>query len=254
MQMNLFTIKRAIAIYLLKISRVSCFFLLFSLSPSFATEDLNSFCFESKVNLKEVESSIQVLLLSQDKLFLRPKDHCIDIVTAPNRANLLEKFLRKRYNITEERSLGKKSDTPKAKEEYCRIELTTSKEKSFNQNQVQVSRQSEIFSQGQKSTASSVLEILLRTGVPGNMYIEGQYLQVECHKIRPSLFKLVFSYGEAFKSRVSTELDLSIGEKVNFASVLKNLNDEQKKLGLPETFYRQQIGEEKITYEIKITN
>lgn len=235
------TIKKAIVIYRL----ISSALFLFLSFQSFAQEDLASFCFERNVKLEEARDSLSFLLLPKEQVFLRSKDHCIDISTSTNRVNLLEKFLRKRYTLLKDY----KETEPKI-EEHCQIELISKKKKNTDAKNVRLGTQNSIGVGSTSVEEVSNSKILLGIGKPGTLEMEGRALYVECRPGQSGYYNLTFSYSEMYRTKVSTEVNLKAGEPLAIAQVTNDLGQKSKTLGLPETLYKDIQGKENITYEL----
>lgn len=245
--MTLFTTKKVTVIYQL-ISSLT--FLLLSFQ-SFASEDLASYCFASGTNLSEAKNSMEFLLLPREKVFMRSKDNCFDIVTSGDRAKLLEKFLRKRYNLVEETSTTIPNDE-KIQDEHCRLEFKVTREKKIETKNLQLGTTNSVSAGEAKVQEGSTSELLLGLGKPGWLDMEGNGLMVECRKGATGVYQLIFAFSEAFRSRVSSEVSLKQGEFIDVGQVTRDLNEKSKILGLPETQFRQVEGQEKTKYELRI--
>lgn len=182
-------------------------------SPSYATDDLVSFCFQPSTQLAEAQKSLEFLLLPREQVFPRPADHCFDVSTSTDRTKLLEKFLRKRYTLVAETGVSSGSS---------------------EQNEVSTS------------------QLLLGMGKPGTLDLFGRSLSVECRGGHRGIYQLVFSYSELWRSKVSTEVSVKQGEVVNVGSITNELDNKSKMLGLPETIYQVSKGSENISYELQI--
>lgn len=237
--MILLTTKKATAIYL----RVSSLFFLCFISQSFATEDLVSFCFESKTNLTEAKESLSFLLLPKESVFLRREDNCFDVNTSPDRSKLLEIFLRKRYTLISEESEPKKSGN--LQDQQCQLELNTTRNKEVRTQTLGVVQ---IKNVQELSTA----KILLGLGRPGTLDLEGRSLYIECRKSASGVYQLSFSYSEEYKAKVVSEVSVRKGESIQVAQVITDLSQKSKVLGLPEFLYKEIEGQEKISYELKV--
>lgn len=243
--MILFTIKKATAIYRLIVSFI---FIILSFS-TFASVDLVSYCFAPSTNLKEAEISLSFLLLPKEKVFPRPDQNCFDIMTSANRSNLLEKFLSKSYTLINERS---KSLSENIQAEQCQIELKTTKKVDINTKNFRLGL-SKVSSAGSDATQEvSISQLLLGFGRPGTLELEGKSLYIECRKMNSGIYQLIFSYNEALRTKVKSEISLRRGEALQVAQITNDLDTQSTTLGLPQTLYQSTQGQENINYELKI--
>jgi hypothetical protein len=241
-------IKKATAIY-----RLSSLILLCIISQSFAAEDLASFCFNTSTNLKEASDSLSFLLIPKEKIFIRSKDHCFDVLTSTDRTKLLDKFLHKRYNLLSDSNASIIEKVPETLQmQHCQLELITKRKKEATTSEFKIGTQNNA-----SGTANSVQEytnaqILLGIGKPGTLELEGKSLYVECTKGAAGSFNLVFSYSEMYRAKVTSVVSLKENETLQIAQITNDLNQKSKTLGLPESLYTDTEGQENISYELKV--
>lgn len=245
--MILFISKKAIHIYRAIIS----FFLLVAATTSWADEELTSFCFKPSTNVADARDSLQDLLLPREKVFLRPEQRCIDVLTSPNRVKLLEKFLRLRYTLVVDET---ERENATLQNQHCQLELkkTTSQQTASNNFQLGVQNQ---VSAGTATVASTeTSQLLLGLGKPGVLAIGTQALYVECRKGASGIYQLTFSLQENGTTRITSEVSAKANEPVNVGQVTKELNDKNKILGVPQTAVSTSIGNEETLYQLQIKN
>lgn len=219
------------------------------LTPSFAQDDLASFCFKPSVKLIAAKEELEYLLLPREKIFLRTKDHCFDIATSGDRVKLLEKFLAKRYNLVSESS---EANVP-ALTEHCRLKFKTTRAKALDVTEAQLNPSQSVLQEGKREKKeTSTADILLGLGKPGSLDLEGKSLFVECRKGIKGTYQLSFFFAEKDRARVSSEVSLRAGELLNVANIVKELNEKNKALGFPESAYKEMTGQETTTYELQI--
>lgn len=194
---------------------------------------------------------MEFLLLPRERVFMRSKDHCFDIVTSSDRAKLLEKFLRKRYTLVEEVSI-ETSGSEIIQDQHCRLEFIVTRQKKVESKNLQVGMSNTVSSGEKTAQEVSTSELLLGLGKPGALDLEGKSLSVECRKGATGIYQLIFSFSELYRSKVSSEVSLKQGESLDIAQVTKELNEKNKTLGLPVTSYNETEGQEVTKYELKI--
>lgn len=241
--MNLFISKKVIVIY----SATSSFILIFLSFNSFAQDDLVSFCFEKKVNLNEAAKSLDFLLLPTEKVALRPGDHCLDVLTSAHRTKLLEKFLSKRYNIISETGVAGPLEI-----EHCRIDFKTISNKKIETDAVSLGKVSSLGTSEQSRTEVSRSQLLLTSGKQGSIEVYGRSLDIECKKTLSGVYQLAFFFRDQAGNSARSEIAVRESELVNVGSIIKDLDEKNKTLGLPTTNVRETKGYENINYELKI--
>lgn len=245
--MNLFIIKKVIVIYQ-NVIKLSLFFFLKTVA---AQDDIFTYCFEGSTNVQLVKTEMEFLLLPREKVSLRPQDRCIDIVTTFDRSKLLEKFLRKRYAlVSEPEALGIK---PLA--EHCRIEFKSIKERKVDTKNLTIGNTNQVNALQNKGEEVSISEMLLAVGRPGNIDVDGRNLNLECTRGASGIYQIIFSFKEQTltgKNQLSSQVSLKAQEVLNLASVVKDLNEKNNIVGIPQTSLNEKTGIEKTRYELKI--
>jgi hypothetical protein len=253
--MNSFISKRETNIY-----RLNSVFLiaLIILSPLATAQtnalDMYSFCFGAAVDLGQVKKSLSVLLLPRDVVELREEDHCIDIVCSPDRAKLFEKYLSKRYDLKKDArpGFGESSSREVLANNSCTIEFKTTKKIIKEMKNFKVGSKSGIKNSQEKATETSSMDLVLGSGVEGEISATPDSLNVICHPVEVGdRANLIFAFTQKDKARVKTEVLLGRGEWLNVASIVKELNDKLKTLGIPQTEVSEAVGVENTIYEIR---
>lgn len=244
-----FIIKKATNIYLAKIS------LIFILWSSFAnaSEELASFCFKPSTSLEDARESLSFLLLPREKVFLRPEQRCMDVLTSSDRVKLLEKYLRLRYTLIADQDENK--DATKLEEQNCLLELKKTSMRRSETGQLKIGIDNKLSSGELSSSVSETSELLLGLGKPGVLAVGNQALYVECKKMAGQNYQLLFSLSETGgSSRISTEVTVKKNETVNVGQISKDLNERNRILGLPQTSVSTTVGNEETSYQLQIKN
>lgn len=106
---------------------------------------------------------------------------------------------------------------------------------------------------GSRSTQEvSTSQLLLGSGRPGTLELEGRSLYIECRKTQSGIYQLIFSYSEIYLAKVSSEINVKRGEVVQIAQITNDLDTKSKTLGLPQSLYQSAQGQENIRYELKV--
>lgn len=248
--MTLSTIKRVTVIYSVRSSLI----LLFLTTQSFASEDLESFCVKPPVNMAEVRDSLSFLLLPNEKVFLRQEAHCIDVLTSTDRVKLLEKFLSKRYHLIAEvsnkASVG--SEAASLNDSHCQLELTTTRVKKMDFKEAGVNQKIVLASGSESVRETSVSRILLSLGRPGVLDVGEKSLNVECRRGQTGRYHLVFSFSEADKAKVKSEVSVAANEIINIAEISNDLNEKNKALGLSNVSFGETQGKDIMQYQLQV--
>lgn len=180
---------------------------------------------------------------------MRTGDHCFDVVTSTDRSKLLEKFLRKRYNLVAETGVAGEVET---KIEHCQLEFKTTRKRKVDSTNVRLGATNNIEVANRDMNETSTSQLLLGLGKPGVLDMEGRALNIECRKGASDVYQLIFSFSELNRSKVTSEVSLKRNEPLNVAQVINDLNNKSKTLGIPETIIQEAKGQESTTYELMI--
>ena len=246
--MNLFISKKATHIYR---AIISLFLLAVVIPTSWADEELASFCFKPATSLAEARDSLQDLLLPREKVFLRPEQRCMDVLTSPNRVKLLEKFLRLRYTLVVDET---ERESTALQNQHCQLELKKTTNQQATNSNVQLGLQNQVSAGASTLASTETSQLLLGLGKPGVLAIGTQALYVECRRGATGIYQLTFSLQENGSSRITSEVSTRANEMVNVGQVTKELNDKNKILGVPQTAVSTAIGNEETLYQLQVKN
>lgn len=242
--MILFIIKKATAIYRASKTLIAVVFLL-QAAVSFAQTELNSFCFEDQVRLSGVQQTLSFLLLPKDTVNLREDDRCIDIVTSGDRGKLFEKFLAGRYNLRRE-----KGTAPEL--EHCKLNLKTTVNQKSETDSLNVGQKNSVKTSEQSSVNTGQMEFVFSQGISGELEAGPERLKVLCRLIGTDKASLQFQFHDKTKGGVASEFVLKRGEWLNIGSVVKDLNEKNKTLGIPQTEISTTTGKSETRYDLQI--
>ncbi|MEA9355217.1 hypothetical protein SHI21_03350 [Bacteriovorax sp. PP10] len=136
--------------------------------------------------------------------------------------------------------------------QQCQLELKTTKTKEINTRDFRLGRASSARAGTRSTQEVSTSQILLGSGKPGTLELEGRSLYIECRKTESGIYQLIFSYSEIYRMKVSSEVNVKKGESVQIAQITNDLASKSKTLGLPQSLYRDVEGQENISYELKV--
>lgn len=213
-------------------------------SSLYAQTDLQSFCFEENVSLKQVQQSVSFLLLPKDTVNLREEDHCIDIVASADRGKLFEKFLAGRYNLKQEKA--------PVEIEPCHLSLKTTVRQKSETDSVKVGEKNSVKKIEQMASNTSTMEFVFSQGIPGELEAGAEKLKVTCRFYGSEKGSLQFQFAEKNKGAIATELMVRRGEWLNIGSIVKDLNDKNKTLGIPQTEITSTNGTQESQYELQL--
>lgn len=239
-------------IHIYRVINSFIFFIFISINL-FAEDEANSFCFEKNVSVYQVENVISFLVAGNDKINLREKDHCLDILTTPSRLKLYEKIIWKNFrpieNSTESNSIEHEGSL---NEEHCRLEIDEIRKTSIESLDTRLSPKLKLEKSEINKNGKTSQELMISRGKSAEMKVGDQLLQVQCVKTLTGIYQLTIFLDEKNKNTISTSVNLKNGETVNLGNIKKELNDKSRALGLNIIETKEQSGNDEITYELKM--
>ena len=242
--MILSIIKKVTAIY--KVNNKLIFILCVIVScETYAQADLSSYCFTQTTNLNEVQSTLAPFLLPKDIISQRKNgdDNCIDIVLSPDRAKLFEKFLRKRYVLKELNITAEK--TP------CRLSFKTTKKRKAEETTFKIGEKNNLNLADLNKNEVSTMELLISEDKSSELSVGDNSLTVECRLIGDDKANVAFRYSSLMNASLNTEVLLKKGEWLNVATVVNELNEKKKTLGIPQIENSKVEGKNETLYELQ---
>ncbi len=197
--------------------------------------------------MEDPRDSLAFLLLPREKVFLRPEQRCIDVLTSTDRVKLLEKYLRLRYTLVKEEG-EQVSRAP----EHCQLEMKKTGKKNTDTTSMGIGTVTRINTTNTNSSVNETSQLLLGLGKPGVLVIGTQSLYVECRKGETGVYHLLFSLSESGGNRISSEVSVRKNEPVNVGQISRDLNERTRVLGLPQTAVSTTVGAEEVTYQLLV--
>jgi hypothetical protein len=196
--------------------------LLFSFSV-FASNELNTFCFQSSSELKQVRKDINFLIIDSDKINM--KASCMEIYTNQRRSTLFVKYIKSNFpavqltpTVVSQRSCKFKiSEVEKSQAQDTELNLA-------NKN-IQIQKTD---SSG-RNTKTSSLQVL--EGMDSEIKYGEHRIKFKC-LIRGKTYVVEFSSNSPTLS-FQTSRTLIKGQKIEIGSLLENIDDDSstKSLG-----------------------
>ena len=210
-----------------------------------AQTDLSSYCFNQSVNLDGVINSLGPFLLPKDIISKQQSksENCIDIILSPDRAKLFEKFLRRHYDLKEVSAEVEKSP--------CRLSFKTTKKKKSEETVFKIGEKNTLNQGEIKKDEVSLMEILISEGKTSELSAGEISLTMECRLIGDDKANIEFKMTTFLSTSLKTDVVLKKGEWLNIASVVKDLNDKKKTLGIPQSEKSSLEGKDTTIYELQ---
>ncbi len=244
--MILFITKKVTVIFKVNNTLITLFLCWINVRVAFA----DSYCFEKTVNLKNAKNSIDFLLLPNDVVDFQTDENCIDITVSPDRGKLFEKYLSKRYALLSTSRKGEVSSVVDSAN--CVLDFKTTTKTNSEGNTVKLGQKNSANKASSTFINESTMQILLSSGLQGELEVGTQKLKIMCRLIGESTANLIFSFADVGHGSVKTEILVKRGEWLNIASVVKELNENNKNLGIPQTDINELNGKTEIRYELKL--
>lgn len=239
----------------------------FLANPIFAQDiQVETYCFSSVTESLKAQSSARYLMTSQDKI--EDKNECFSLFTSNTRRELIQKYLLQNYpNMkvsfsSEERSAA----------ETCHIQVERIKNSNTERSSFSLKKAPGIEKTNSQGKETSQIKVL--SGAPFELRVDQQKIEGECLYITPNRYEITFSMKFIPRpllppvpegvtvviqnppppetqtgTNLSTSVQLLKGQRIEMASIVKDLNDKAQSASLvPEFRYEKSEGvqEEKI--------
>lgn len=218
------------------------------MSPTLFAEELASFCFQNQSETSKAKREVSDILLPTDKIIDRDNAPCFDILTTrPDRVELLENFLKRRFEIDFSRAKG----TSSRSEENCRIDFITTRKSEKKVTIIKAGQMTKASKEEGTSDQVTTQSLQLQPGMPGKIGYDAELLEITCQPQASDQFQMTISH-LSLTGSVKTVVRLSKGMKLNLADSVNDLNNQKHQLGYPQSEWIKTVGNELVSYELVV--
>jgi hypothetical protein len=165
------------------------------------------------------------------KDFLLPKDNtevmgdCLEVAGTQERLDFIETLISKQFTYSRPDLAGDSAGV-----RHCQIEIEKNSNSNSNTRIVALGDDTDIRDKLKTAEGKEVSSLVLRPGKSGSFQYIDKQLQIICN-LRAEKFELEFSFMH-LRGGMSTSVVLSAGEKMNVASVVKDLNSKNRDISI----------------------
>jgi hypothetical protein len=184
---------------------------------------------------KQLLKSLNSFASKEDKV-LKGNGACVEVFTKASKEDLFTRIMNLKYpgiNIRSTTSMPSDART-------CRIKVETVKAKVLKSNDIRLSRRSKLHARDEKNNSSEVAQLMIANGKSGSISANGSTYSLNCKFINKKLYELTINSNTIEQTdsgnktnTLSTTLSLSSGSRIEIGSILRNLNNDQKSVGIP---------------------
>lgn len=231
-------------------------FLIFALFIPFVGRALTTFnlCLEDRGKLRVAKSDLSSILLADEIVDVRRTVGCLEVSIRPYRKDLVEAYMRRRYHFR----LAKITQNGQIKLEHSSVVLSESRmcrlkleevfkgaEKAVN---VKVGRDTRANSKNKVSQGSIGCEIVLTSGMPGTLQVDGESLVVTC------IVKTKTHYAVSFnlQNKIISSVSLIFGQRLNVGDIVKNSKNKDHGLSAGSLYNSKNSEQQKKSYFLSI--
>lgn len=205
-----------------------------------------SFCFERRNSLEDIKSYMQKIASPKDQIYLREKDHCLDIESSEIKEPLFRQWAQKRYRLVTS------STTVQPSSKMCRLKLTQEGSALEDKTQVSLTRKQALLRKAELSKRSSrVRTLLVQSGKEASLRVDDSKLQIKCYWRNATTYETVFSL-ESLKNSISSSLTLRKGQRIELGDVVDDLNQKDNSASLSGIKHQKNTRDSKISYWLEI--
>lgn len=218
--------------------------ILFLSFSSWASEEVKTYCFNRNEPVSKIASEISFLQTGGDRIQLRRVDNCLDIYTSDLRISLYEKMLYRNYHPIENRS----EEVGDLTGEHCRLEFKEIKKRNVTESKLSIGSNNVLSDTDKNKDEVTATELLMSPRKQSNITVGNNSLNLECIKQSNENYQIILSMTDKVKTVVSGKS----GTVIDLASIVNELNEKKKTLGIPQSELIQTKGTEQVRYELKI--
>lgn len=206
--------------------------------------------------LKAAKKYSEVILAPNDKVFERPSRNCLEFDISPSRKELVVKWIKKKYRITNTYSdqAGGLPSSPASGVvvENCRLKLERHSRGNSRQRGVSVGAKNSIGQTDQQSSGLKTSSILLGKGLHGTIRVGLERVFLTCMGRAGGGYNVSVSL-DSPNSAISTSVYIRPAKKVNIGQVVENLNNKRSSVSLPSgAQVSKTTGENRFDYFLSV--
>lgn len=187
-------------------------------------------CMEDKGKLVPAKADLNSILLADEVVDIRRTVGCLEVSIRPYRKDLVEAYMRRRYHfrLAKISSNGQirleHSSTVLSEKRMCRLRLEEVFKASEKTVSVKVGTHTSANSKNKKSEGTIGREIVLTSGMPGTLEIDGESLVMTC------VVKTNTHYGVSFnlQNKIISSVSLIFGQRLNVGEIVKDSKNKDK--------------------------
>jgi hypothetical protein len=182
---------------------------------------LRGLCFDRNTNLNKVKNYVSQIIAPGDKVLINSSKHCIELVVDEKRVELFEKFISMNYRVTSR--YGGEANFSKKE---CLFEVENIKKKNSEGSSIHLSNSSHARSLNSDSLSTSKSTLRVMERKLAQLLVNNNLITISC-KIRGRVTQVDISLGSK-KSNLITSIEMSKGQRINLASIVKDLSDKNR--------------------------
>lgn len=187
------------------------------------------YCFQGE-NLKEVSAYLGPILKKNDIISRLETSNCLKVTLSAVRIPLFDSWIARKYkfkNKISSHSFG--ANSINASE--CRLELINKSLKTSATNKVNFGKKTNFTLEKENVTNLSRSRFLVTEGKPFSLQVNNQKTFITCYKSGLGNYKIKISLRSDHKT-LTTSLVLVKGQESNMSTIVKNLNQKNRKIDL----------------------
>lgn len=197
-------------------------FIFFNINNTFGLE-LRQYCFSRDVSLDRVKIYLSQITLKKDIININNEKHCIDVGVDENRVELFQKYLSMNYKFEE-------SVTSRVKRKECLFEVETTKDSFKKSSKVKFGKVIHLGNTQKNSEGKSISKIRVMERKLAKLVVNESLITISCN-IRGHYTEVDISLADS-KTKLSTTVQLSKGQRIDLASVVQDLSNKSSEVSV----------------------
>ncbi len=210
-------------------------------------------CLENRVLLSKARNELASILLSDESVAIMSKEGCLLVNYREYRKALITAYLRRSYRFRIAHNFaGEVQPAPTADQmadaPMCRLVLEKRSISNYEQQKIEAGKRGKIKWEQSKGGGTVERDILLTSGLPGMIMIDGERLMVTCIVKSSEMYQIALN----LDNKLITSVALQRGESLNIGAIVRNSHDDSNGIKGLKVFKHKNKFKERKNYFLKI--
>lgn len=176
---------------------------------------------------------METVTAPKDRIYKRESNHCLEIEISSHRRELLEKWMYKKYRPLKGISDSSPSISDGTTQGNCHLKIEAVSAGSSNTKNFSVGQKNGVSTTERSSSGTRRSSLLLGVGFSGYIQVNEERVELTCQRVSGNGYRIAINL-QGPDQGVGTALEVRKGQRINIGSVVNDLNQRRKTLGIPK--------------------